>query len=199
MVKYPGRVLVVGFCIWLIGLGPIRPYLTSFISQGSPKAILVLGGDVERERVGAILARELSLPLLVSGGSNPEHASWLISQAGISESQVQFDYRAQDTLSNFTSLADDLFRQQINHLLLVTSEDHLPRAMAVGRLVAGSRGIRLTPIAVSCRSKCVEESRKKIVFDSMRAFVWVITGRDLKAWTKRRLPGIFDSQIIDIN
>lgn len=42
-----------------------------------PQLILVLGGDVDRERLAARLASADGLPVLVSSGSNPEYARWL--------------------------------------------------------------------------------------------------------------------------
>jgi uncharacterized SAM-binding protein YcdF (DUF218 family) len=143
--------------------------------------ILVLGGDVAREREAAALAARLGLPVVVSGGSNPEYAHWLFEQRqGLPSHQVQLDYRARDTLSNFTSLVDDLRQARIRHALLVTSSDHMDRALLVGRIVAGSRGIHLTPVPVSCADLCQPEGRRKVWGDGLRAAVWVLSGRDLK-------------------
>jgi uncharacterized SAM-binding protein YcdF (DUF218 family) len=87
-----------------------------------PQLILVLGGDVAREARAAELAEHRGLPVVVSGGSNPEYAQWLFEQRqGLPRGQVQLDYRARDTLSNFTSLVDDLRRARIRHALLVTT------------------------------------------------------------------------------
>ncbi len=145
--------------------------------------ILVLGGDVAREREAAALAARLGLPVVVSGGSNPEYAHWLFEQRqGLPSHQVQLDYRARDTLSNFTSLVDDLRQARIRHALLVTSSDHMDRALLVGRIVAGSRGIHLTPVPVSCADLCQPEGRRKVWGDGLRAAVWVLCGRDLKGW-----------------
>ncbi|MFN5193500.1 MAG: YdcF family protein [Cyanobacteriota bacterium] len=142
--------------------------------------ILVLGGEKAREQVAARIAREDGLPVVVSGGTNPEYAHWLFEQhEGLPASQVRLDYRARDTLSNFTSLVDDLRRARIRHALLVTSTDHMDRAMLVGRIVAGSRGIHLTPVAVPCGELCVTESRRKIWGDGVRAAYWLVSGRDL--------------------
>lgn len=142
--------------------------------------ILVLGGETAREQVAARIAREDGLPVVVSGGTNPEYAHWLFEQQeGLPASQVRLDYRARDTLSNFTSLVDDLRRARIRHALLVTSTDHMDRAMLVGRIVAGSRGIHLTPVAVPCGELCVIESRRKIWGDGARAVYWLVSGRDL--------------------
>jgi uncharacterized SAM-binding protein YcdF (DUF218 family) len=150
--------------------------------------ILVLGGDKDREMAAADLARRDGLPVVVSGGSNPEYAHWIFEEReGLPPHQVQLDYRARDTLSNFTSLVDDLRRARIRHALLVTSSDHMDRALLVGRIVAGSRGIHLTPVAVPCGDLCVVESPRKIWGDGLRAALWVLSGRDLRNWAAERL------------
>jgi uncharacterized SAM-binding protein YcdF (DUF218 family) len=154
----------------------------------APQLILVLGGDKDRELAAAYLARKDGLPVVVSGGSNPEYAHWIFQERqGLPRDRVQLDYRASDTLSNFTSLVDDLRRARVRHALLVTSTDHMERALLVGRIVAGSRGIQLTPEPVPCGNLCVRESRRKIWSDGIRAALWVVTGRDLKPWAAERL------------
>ena len=171
--------------------GPLRPFMEAALTNHQPQRILVLGGDADRERIGLRLARRMNLPLVVSGGTNPEYAQWLMQHEGLPEDRVRLDYRARDTLGNFTSLVDELQRDGVHHLLLVTSEDHLPRAMAVGAIVAGSRGIRLTGVPVSCGPRCREESLGKRFGDGLRAFAWVLTGRDLKPWAHRTWPQLF--------
>ena len=151
-----------------------------------PQMILVLGGDVDRERTAAELARQRGLPVVVSGGSNPEYAHWLFAQSGLGGGRVLLDYRAHDTLSNFTSVVGDLRRARVRHVLLVTSSDHMQRALLVGRIVAGSRGITLTPVPVPCGARCTPEPRRKVWGDGARALLWVITGRDLRNWAAER-------------
>ncbi|MCP9882329.1 YdcF family protein [Cyanobium sp. Alchichica 3B3-8F6] len=177
--------LLAGGLIWL-SRGWWRP------APPPPQMILVLGGDVAREQRAAALAARQGLPVVVSGGSNPEYARWLFEQRqGLPPSQVQLDYRARDTLSNFTSLVDDLRRARIRHALLVTSSDHMDRALLVGRIVAGSRGIHLTPESVDCADRCQPEGRRKIWGDGLRAALWVLSGRDLKSWAAtQRVPGL---------
>ncbi|WP_416223534.1 YdcF family protein [Synechococcus sp. CBW1107] len=158
-----------------------------------PQMILVLGGDVERERVAADLAARDGLPVLVSGGSNPEYAHWLFGRQGLDHGRVQLDYRATDTLTNFTSIVDELKRAKVRHVLLVTSSDHMQRAMLVGRLVAGSRGIGLTPVEVACGDRCTPEGWRKVWGDGARAVLWVITGRDLKGWAATRFGALLEA------
>jgi uncharacterized SAM-binding protein YcdF (DUF218 family) len=148
----------------------------------------VLGGDADREEVAAVIARRERLPVLVTGGTNPEYARWLFQERqGLPADLVQLDYRARDTLSNFTSLVEDLRQARIRNVYLVTSADHMDRALAVGRIVAGSRGIHLTPISVPCGELCVEEGRSKVWGDGVRAAIWVMTGRDLRMWAAEHL------------
>ncbi len=180
--------LIFAALIWAAAIGPLKPFRQALTTAQPPQRILVLGGDLDRERVGMRLAQQLELPLVVSGGSNPEYAQWLLKDAGMDQSRVVLDYRANDTFSNFTSLVDDLKSEGVRHLLLVTSEDHLPRAMTVGRVVAGSRGIRLTGVPVSCQPSCRKEALGKLLGDGIRALTWVITGQDLKSWALRNWP-----------
>ncbi len=157
-------------------------------SPPPPQLILVLGGDVDREKAAARLARRQGLPVVVSGGTNPEYAHWLFEQReGLPSDQVHLDYRASDTVSNFTSLVDDLRRARIRHALLVTSSDHMERALLVGQIVAGSRGIHLTPVSVPCGHLCIKERRRRLWQDGLRAIIWVLSGRDLRDWAEGQL------------
>jgi hypothetical protein len=175
----------------LLALGGSWVWLSRGLWWPTPppaQVILVLGGDVERERHAAELARERGLPVVVSGGSNPEYAQWLFEQdQGLPSQQVRLDYRATDTLSNFTSLVDDLHQARVRHALLVTSSDHMDRALLVGRIVAGSRGIQLTPEPVDCAEFCHPEGRRKVWGDGLRAALWVVSGRDLRHWAAEHL------------
>jgi uncharacterized SAM-binding protein YcdF (DUF218 family) len=180
---------------WRLGLLLVLAGSWVWLSRGwwwptppPAQVILVLGGDVERERHAAELARQLGLPVVVSGGSNPEYAQWLFEQhQGLPSQQVRLDYRATDTLSNFTSLVDDLRQARVRHALLVTSSDHMDRALLVGRIVAGSRGIQLTPEPVDCGQQCRPERRRKVWGDGLRAALWVVSGRDLRHWAAEHL------------
>ena len=165
-------------------------------SPPPPQMILVLGGDREREKVAARISRQDGLPVVVSGGTNPEYARWVfLERAGLPPNRVLLDYRAQDTFSNFTSLVDDLRRAHVRHALLVTSSDHMDRALLVGRIVAGSRGIHLTPVPVACGDLCAPEAGGKIWGDGLRAAFWVVSGRDLRSlFPQWRWPGRRDPQ-----
>jgi uncharacterized SAM-binding protein YcdF (DUF218 family) len=141
----------------------------------APQAALVLGGEPRREQFAAEFARQHpSLPIWVSGGSNPEYAEWVFQQAGVSENLVHLDYDAVDTLTNFTTLADKLRSQGITSIYLITSDYHMRRAEWIGQVVLSSRGIQFQTVAIP--SNETPEPLEKAIFDGARAILWVITG-----------------------
>jgi len=185
---YGKRYITTGFIILLIiGSGKIYTYRKAFSNDSPPQVIMVLGGDVNREFAGINIAKKYNKSLIISGGSNPEYAEWLIDISGISPDLVRLDYRATDTLSNFTSLIDELGNRNISHILAVTDEVHLRRASMIGTIVAGSRGIRLSTLAVKCKGSCEKESLQKQMLDVFRSIVWVISGKDPKDLFKSNL------------
>ncbi|MGK7926609.1 MAG: YdcF family protein [Spirulina sp.] len=142
-----------------------------------PNDIFVLGGLEKREVEAAKLAREdPELEIWVSSGSPKEYA-WqaIFDKAGIDRDRVHLDYKAQDTVTNFTALVDKLQLAGVESVYLVTSENHMFRARIVGEIVFGSRGIILKPIAVPSDGK--PEPFYKSVRDGGRAFFWLFTGK----------------------
>jgi len=141
-----------------------------------PQAVLVLGGAAERERFAAEFARQHpQLPVWVSSGSNPEYAEWLFNKAGISPDRLHLDYRAVDTVTNFTSLADYFKTRDIHSVYLITSDYHMRRAQVIGEIVLGSRGIDFQ--AISVPSDQSPEPLNKVVRDAARSVLWVMTGQ----------------------
>jgi uncharacterized SAM-binding protein YcdF (DUF218 family) len=140
-----------------------------------PQAVLVLGGAAEREQFAAEFAKQHpQLPVWVSSGSNPEYAEWLFNQAGIAPDRVHLDYRAVDTVTNFTSLADYFKTRDIRSVYVITSDYHMRRAQVIGEIVLGSRGIDFQTISVP--SDKSPEPLNKVVRDAARSVLWVMTG-----------------------
>lgn len=141
----------------------------------SPEALLVLGGHEERERFAAKLAQEYPhLPIWISSGSPEGYAQKIFAQAGIKSDRLHFDYRASDTVTNFTTLVDELEAQGIDSVYLITSENHMKRAKIIGDIVFGSKGIDFQPISVP--SKNPPEPLEKCLRDGLRSIFWLITG-----------------------
>jgi uncharacterized SAM-binding protein YcdF (DUF218 family) len=141
-----------------------------------PEAIFVLGGAEERELFAAKFARQYpELPIWVSSGTPKEYAQRVFTKAGIDRSRVHLDYHASDTVTNFTSLADELRGKGINSVYLITSDYHMRRARVIGEIVFGSRGILLKPVGIPTRNE--PEPIEKVIRDGARAILWVTTGR----------------------
>lgn len=146
--------------------------LKSPTKKTQKQAIFVLGGATERERFAAKFAQQHPrLPIWVSSGSPETYARKVFARAGIKKSRVHLDYQAVDTVTNFTSLADEFQYQGINRVYLITSSDHMRRARVIGEIVFGSRGIQLKPVPVS--NKRTPEPPEKCIRDGIRAILWV--------------------------
>jgi uncharacterized SAM-binding protein YcdF (DUF218 family) len=140
-----------------------------------PEALFVLGGHEERERYAANLAQQYpDIPIWVSSGSPEDYAKRIFAKAGISRDRIHLDYRASDTVTNFTTLVDELKTKGIDSVYLVTSDNHMLRARIVGEIVFGSRGIVVKPIAVPSESP--PEPIEKSLRDGARAILWLTTG-----------------------
>ncbi|HEY9878861.1 MAG TPA: YdcF family protein [Leptolyngbyaceae cyanobacterium] len=167
------RFLLMLALIPLLWLGQLQ--VKAFFQK--PQAILVLGGSVDREEYAAQVAQHNpNLEVWVSSGSNPEYAEWVFQEAQIPPSQVRLDYRAVDTVTNFTTVVDDLKAQGVTCVYLVTSDYHMRRASIIGQIVLGSRGITFKPLPVPSDHP-EPETLLRSVRDGARAVLWVVTGQ----------------------
>jgi len=141
-----------------------------------PQAILTLGGGHQREVFTAEFAiAHPNLPIWISTGTKEIRARAIFQEANINNRRVYLDRRATDTVTNFTSLAADFKQQNIQHIYLITSEFHLPRAKAIAFMVLGSQGITYSPIGLTTDKKA--ESKVKIFRDVLRSYLWILTKR----------------------
>ncbi|MBD2358427.1 YdcF family protein [Tolypothrix sp. FACHB-123] len=158
----------------LCSIIPLRIELASRQAP-RPQAIFTLGGWRDREEFTAEFAKWYpSLEIWVSSGSPPDVAYKIFQTAGIPKSKLHLDYRATDTLTNFTTLVSDFKERQIHHLFLVTSDYHMPRAKAIAFFVLGSQGITVTPLPLT--SNQPKEPRLRILRDIARSLLWIFTG-----------------------
>ena len=165
-------ILVLPLVLWL-GNKEVKSYFQK------PQAVLVLGGStaaLEREKFAAKFALQYpDLPIWVSGGSpNQRYTKRVFAKAGIDPTRLHLDYQAVDTVTNFTTLVDDLQARGIHSVYLITSDYHMRRARIIGEIVLGSRGIDFKAVRVP--SDRAPESIEKAIRDGGRAIVWLITG-----------------------
>ncbi len=171
------RLFIISLILTLILIIPIK--ITIALHQApQPQAFLVLGGEPKREEATAELARWFpNLDIWVSSGLNPQETKKIFQATGITLTRLHIDQRAVDTLTNFTTLVDDFRQARIQHLYLITSDYHMPRAKAIATVVLGSQGIVFTPVSVS--SNQPQESRFRIVRDIFRSVLWIFTAQTL--------------------
>lgn len=140
-----------------------------------PQALFVLGGHEERELFAAQFAKKHpQLSVWVSSGSPEHYVKDIFEKAGIEGDRLYLDYGATDTVTNFTTLVDDLRAKNITSVYLITSESHMQRAKIVADLVFKTHGIQVEPVAVP--SALPEEPVGKSVRDGLRAMIWLVTG-----------------------
>jgi len=172
------RLGCLGFCLIVPFVVPTIWFTHRLVQSwlNPPDAILVLGGATQRERYAAEFAlQHPDLPIWVSSGDWPASTRATFARAGISPERLHLDRNAVDTVTNFTTLADEFQRQGVEHVYLITSDYHMRRAQVVGEIVFGSRGILLKPIAVASGQS--KEPTLKVVRDAGRSVLWVFTGR----------------------
>ena len=173
LLHWGGTVVFITACLAII---PLAAYMGE-----ATEAIFVLGGHADRERFAAKLAKEYpDLPIWVSSGSPRRYVQKIFKKAGISPERLHLDYNARDTVTNFTSLADQLKAQGIDSVYLVTSDNHMRRARLVGEIIFGSRGIVIKPVTVPSQSP--PEPLEKSLRDGFRAILWIITGSTGEFW-----------------
>ena len=154
---------------------PIRLAIASY-KVPQPEAILTLGGGSEREKFTVSFARSHpSLDIWVSSGIPPKQANEIFRNADVNPERVHLDYRAADTVTNFTSLVQDFKSRKIHHLYLITSEFHMRRAKAIATVVLGIEDITFTPVPIP--SNKPKESTFHVMRDTGRSLIWVFTGR----------------------
>jgi uncharacterized SAM-binding protein YcdF (DUF218 family) len=143
-----------------------------------PEAILVLGGStqkLEREKFTAKFAsKHDTMPIWISGGSPTVPTKKVFVKHGVDPNRLHLDYDAVDTVTNFTTIVDELEARGIKSVYLITSDYHMRRASIVGEIVLGSRGIDFKPVAVPSRSS--SEPIEKSIRDGFRSVVWLMTG-----------------------
>ena len=143
-----------------------------------PQAIFVLGGDSQRMKFAAQFWRShKDLDIWVSDSNSSLNYDRLIfQQFGVPDERLRLDGRATDTVTNFTTLAEDFVENKIQHIYLITSDYHLRRARAIAAIVLGSEGIVVTPLAVPSLGE-KSESLVRVVRDCGRSLLWIVIGR----------------------
>ena len=169
--------LALAISFLLSSIIPIRIAIT-FHKAPLPQAIFVLGGDGERMRFAAEFWRShQDLDIWVSDFESQLNYDRLIFQKfGVPDERLRLDGTATDTVTNFTTLAEDFVEHKIQHIYLITSDYHLTRSRAIAMIVFGSQGIVVTPLAVPSSGN-MSESLLRVLRDCGRSVLWVFSGK----------------------
>lgn len=169
------RLGIISFLVVLTSFIPVRIAI-AYTQSPEPQAILTLGSWLDREIFTAEFAsKHPNLEIWVSSGTSAEVASPIFRNFGIPANRVHLDYRAVDTVTNFTTLVDDFKSRKIQHIYMITSVYHITRAKAIAILILGSQGIIFTPVSVPSHEP--PESWLRIIRDICRSLLWIFTGR----------------------
>lgn len=143
---------------------------------GQVQALVVLGGSHYTEEFAVEVARENpeALVIISSGQSRPCAYRTFVTEGGLDWSRIITDFRATDTLTNFTATVPLLKERGIRRVVVVTTTEHWKRAQVHAHFVFGSAGI-------SYRARLLQgggnyETPTKRLVDSLRSLVWLIIG-----------------------
>lgn len=159
-----------------------------------PQAILVLGGDKQRELLAAKFAAGAGTSTSATGthaanvkllpvylSSAHDDACHVMIRVGLHPARLHVDNRALDTVTNFTTMVDTFEAESYTHVFVVTSDYHMRRARLLASLVLRSRGIAFTPIGLPSspgadRGVVEAETWARVERDRMRVLLWLLCG-----------------------
>ncbi|MFW6358035.1 MAG: YdcF family protein [Chroococcales cyanobacterium] len=137
-------------------------------------AYFVLGGSIQREIHVAQLAKENpDIPILISNGSDAPCVWILFQREGANLDSVWLEKCAKNTFRNFYYSVPILRQWGGNHVKLITSETHLPRAKWMAKIQFAAQGIWVTvDIAKETGIPGNREYWWKTFLDVTRSLLW---------------------------
>lgn len=144
----------------------------------TPQAIVILGGDLTRFPPAATFAQlHPDLDIWISCGHRQQKPiQRVLRETSLNLDRVYYDLCPTDTVTNFTCTLKPLLARQIRYVYLLTSDYHLPRAIAIASVVFGSRGLAFQPVSLPTTNPR-PESWLRIARDFLRSLFWLVTGR----------------------
>mmetsp|Transcript_6813 Transcript_6813/g.13514 ORF Transcript_6813/g.13514 Transcript_6813/m.13514 type:complete len:107 (+) Transcript_6813:367-687(+) len=103
---------------------------------------------------------------------------------------MRLDRRAIDTVTNFTTTAEDFRGMGCRRVLVVTSTFHMLRAKAIAMVVFGGTGIasEFEPCDRSVADPAPREGWVRVVRDFVRGWLWLLFGIDGRWLARLRHP-----------
>jgi len=155
--------------------------------------ILELGGNPSRMyRVIELAQQYPSAQIVISSEGSPDLVVGLLRGAGISNDRFVLDFKAWDTVTNFTHTLQLVQSYAPQVVYIVTDQFHMKRAMAIAKAVYFLRAIRLVAQPYMGSEPHPPEPSELIRYDQIRSWIWRLSGylQYDKAVKDQRMPGI---------
>jgi uncharacterized SAM-binding protein YcdF (DUF218 family) len=165
-------------------------------------AILLLGGDLERETLTAELAAGFSkdfsgtgmaledrvlraladpcIPIFISSGHG--HVEEIFISKGVDPDRIRLDTRATDTVTNYTTMVPNLRRAGFRHIAVITSDYHRQRSDQIAWRVFAAFGMLYTLCGLPSNAEFGKNSPESYVRrwrDVIRIWLWLLCGIEL--------------------
>ena len=155
--------------------------------------ILELGGNPARLYRVIELARQYpDAKVIISSEGSPDHVVGLLRGAGIPDDRFILDFKAWDTVTNFTHTLQLAKSYAPGTIYVVTDQFHMKRAMAIAKAVYFLRGIKLVAEPYMGSEPHPPESEELVRYDRRRSWLWRLTGylKYDKAVKDQRMPAL---------
>ena len=164
--------IATGLLIWLVG----NTILLQSAAKAPVDAYLVLGGSIKREIYIANIAKQYpQTPILISSGSVDPCIVGLFQQKNVPLEKVWLEHCAKSTFGNLYFTLPILQKWGVQHIKLVTSPTHLPRAKWLAQIILGAHGIWVeTNIIEEIGVPGNRESVLKTGLDVIRGLFWAV-------------------------
>ncbi|NET09793.1 MAG: YdcF family protein [Merismopedia sp. SIO2A8] len=171
-------------------------------AQQPADAVLVLGGSIRREMYMAdSVANGMNVPILISKGAQPPCTRILFERVSAPLTNVWLETCAQSTFDNYRYSVPVLTQWGSQHVQVVTSATHLPRAKWLAMIILGSHGIWVDMMLVDeIGVPGNVETPIKMTLDVVRSLLWAVVSQfyfpscdqifplesvDLEAWQEK--------------
>jgi uncharacterized SAM-binding protein YcdF (DUF218 family) len=138
------------------------------------ETILHLGGSLKRLTKTIDLAQKNpSALIIISSEGNPREVTRQLLNAGIERTRIVLDYKAWDTVTNFTKTYETIKNVGTKTLYVVTDDFHMTRSMGICNIVYLTDDIKTV---ASPSSGGGSEPWSLIIGDWLRTLVWKLFG-----------------------
>lgn len=187
-----GWLLILAIALWGSSLG------TQLYRHGQQPAdaTLVLGGSIRREMVVAdTVAQGSDLPVLISHGAQPPCTRLVFERVAAPLDQVWLETCAQSTFDNYRYSLPTLRQWGAQHVVVMTSPTHLPRAAWLARILLGSHGIWVEmQLVEEIGVPGNVEKPLKTVLDVGRSLGWAV----ISQFYQPACPNVFPLASVDL-